>query len=116
MDYYSKYIKYKSKYIQLKSKYEMNGGGSGKELVLFRAEWCPHCRNFVSDWNDLQKTYNDINFVTVDDSDRELVEFYNNKELEAKAFPTLFLGKDNEYFEYMGPMKKESIEKFLNSF
>ena len=117
MDYYPKYKKYKMKYLELKNKYEMNGGGEDKkELVLFRAEWCPHCRNFVSDWNDLEKSNTDFKFVLVDESDIDLVRIYEEKDIKASAYPTLFLGKNDEYMEYIGPMKKDSIQNFLKKF
>lgn len=118
MDFYPKYKKYKMKYLELKKEFtNMSGGGDSKlELVLFRAEWCPHCRNFVKDWNSLEESNSDVDFVTVDDKDKELIEFYESKEIKANAFPTLFLGKNNEYYEYVGPMSKEGVNSFLKKF
>ena len=118
MDYYPKYKKYKMKYLELKKELNnMTGGGdSNVELVLFRAEWCPHCRNFVNDWNSLEKSNSNVKFVTVDDTDLDLIEFYENKQLKANAFQTLFLGKNDEYFEYAGQMTKSGVESFLKSF
>lgn len=118
MDYYPKYKKYKMKYLELKKELNnMTGGGdSNVELVLFRAEWCPHCRNFVNDWQSLEKSNSDVKFVTVDDTDLDLIEFYENKQLKANAFPTLFLGKNDEYYEYAGPMTKSGVESFLKKF
>jgi thiol-disulfide isomerase/thioredoxin len=118
MDFYPKYKKYKMKYLELKKeKTHMTGGGdSDIELVLFRAEWCPHCRNFVKDWESLEKSNSDVTFVTVEDKNLELIDFYENKKIKASSFPTLFLGKGDEYFEYVGPMSKDNVQSFLKKF
>lgn len=129
MDYYPQYMKYKMKYLNLKKKLNvgeikentksivMNGGGNLNEVILFKAEWCPHCKSFESDWNNMQKEFsNKYKFVTVDDSNIELRKEYSSKELSPEGYPTLFLGKEGSYYEYVGEMSKENVLNFVKNF
>ena len=130
LDYKSKYLKYKSKYLSIKSKFiskqkatssvvkgmNLQGGGSTEnELILFKAEWCPHCKTFLTEWDKLQNELKDFKFTKVDDAEKEIIDKYNQMDFEIKGYPTLFLGKNGKYLEYMGPMDKETIVKFINS-
>ena len=111
-DYYKKYLKYKNKYIKLKS-LQMNGGGK-IDLMLFKADWCGHCKNFIPVWNSLQQMNefkNKYNFITYDsDNNKEELEVYKVNE-----FPTLMIKKDeNNLDEYKGPKEMEHMIEFLN--
>lgn len=111
-DYYKKYLKYKSKYIQLKN-LEMNGG-SKMDIMLFKAEWCGHCKNFTPVWNSLQQMdefKNKFNFITFDSKENK-TEF---EEYKVNEYPTLMVKKDeNNLDEYNGPREMEHMIEFLN--
>ena len=58
-------------------------------LVLFKANWCPHCVHFMPIWNALTRLapLNRINMVTVDsDEQKDFVE----KIKVLRGFPSLF--------------------------
>ena len=83
-NYYNLYIKYKKKYISLKNKENIQiGGGSKKDVFLFKAEWCPHCKGFLPAWEKLKEDHGDnYNFVTYDgDKNEEEVKPSENNEL-----------------------------------
>lgn len=122
-----KYIKYKYKYnnlINKKCKYCTNAncdncntmtGGNGNykiSLLLFKAEWCPHCRNFDSNWKDLQKQIKNVNFVTFDSEEhKEKIKNYN-----IDGYPTLILEKKDKLIEYKGERTIASITNFINEY
>ena len=136
MDNYKlKYLKYKNKYLKLKNELDMEqnggrcmnnkyntydlskqlGGSSGEdELMLFKAEWCGHCQNFKSEWENLKNDKylkSKYRFTTYDsDENKEKMEEY-----KIKGFPTLYVRKNNQNYEYQGPMSKMGIELFINS-
>ena len=59
VDYKEKYLKYKLKYAELKAlKQQQQGGSSKKNVILFKANWCGHCQNFLPKWENLQNKYN----------------------------------------------------------
>ena len=127
LDFRLKYLKYKSKYLSLKNKIgsknnqvgsiiDMKGGNIEQdELILFKAEWCPHCKTFLPEWDKLKNELKDFKFTKIDDSEKEVLNKYNQKDFQIKGYPTLFLGKNGKYLEYIGPMDKETIVKFINS-
>jgi thiol-disulfide isomerase/thioredoxin len=128
IDYTKKYLKYKKKYMEFKimidnlNKNEMimNGGGNkdneltGKTLALFKAEWCGHCNNFKSTWNELKNNdaNKNINFVTYDsEKNKNEIKNYN-----IQGFPTLVLLTGEKAIEYVGPRDKNSITEFINQY
>ena len=56
VDYTTKYLKYKKKYLNLKKNINISGGGL-KEVILFKASWCGHCKNFIPIWDSMKKKY-----------------------------------------------------------
>ena len=111
MDYFQKYNKYKTKYLNLLS--NQVGGKSSKDLYLFKAEWCGHCKAFKDDWNKLQndsELKNKINFITMD-SDKHTNEI---KEWNIEGFPTLILKYGDKATEYNGPRNINAIKEFIN--
>ena len=115
MNYKLKYQKYKAKYLALRNELYVNqSGGSNKpELYLFKAEWCGHCKNFISDWEKLKedpKLKNKINFITMDSEiDKKIIN-----EWDIKGFPTIILKKGTNAIEYNGNRSINNIQTFIN--
>ena len=113
-DYYKKYLKYKSKYINLKS--NMTGGGDVKNvtLMLFKAEWCGYCKQFLPIWNTIQKEAEYKNLVTFKTYDSE-----NDKQLvndnNVEGFPTLLIKTENNTREYKGQKDMEGMIELLEA-
>lgn len=113
MTYYSKYLKYKAKYIELKQKQEMKrvqAGGGKIDVMLFKAEWCGHCKNFKPTWNKLEELYGKkYNFITydADKNEKEIAQW------EIRGFPTLMIKNGKEAVEYRGSRDIDSLINFF---
>tara|TARA_B100000161_G_C33512087_1_gene396854 strand:- start:654 stop:1016 length:363 start_codon:yes stop_codon:yes gene_type:complete len=111
--YYSKYLKYKNKYIALKNsiKNSQQGGGKDKrEVYLFKAEWCPHCKGFEPTWDKLKENHkNKYKFITYD-SDKNSDKI---SEWKIEGFPTIIVKRGGEALEYLGPNEYNSVLEFI---
>ena len=122
MNYQEKYLKYKAKYLKLKSKektlagFNMLGGGNKQEkptLYLFKAEWCPHCKEFKPTWNNLKSNMESkVDFVMFD-SDENANEI---KKYNIEGFPTLILKAGGKAIEYVGPRDFDSVKEFIDTY
>lgn len=108
-NYYDKYLKYKSKYMSLKDKLNQTGGGKKTKVMLFKAEWCGHCKSFKPIWDIVTKQYDNLDFV-VYDSDKNVDDItkYN-----VSGFPTIIVEKDGNTFEYNEERNADSFNNFL---
>ena len=115
--YEEKYLKYKAKYLSLKNQLENNtmvGGGNEKkvDVILFKADWCGHCKRFKPVWEMLNKNFESkFNFIIYDaDKDTNMVEKY-----KVDGFPTI-LFKDGEHVKpYDGRREYEELESLLTN-
>ncbi|VVU95523.1 Thioredoxin [seawater metagenome] len=118
-DFEQKYNKYKNKYIdlqkQISSMHTLQGGGNAKsKLILFKAEWCGHCKQFKSTWEKLSKDYEkneDIELVTYDSEENKLEMLM----YKVKSFPTLLFQNQKGGTEYQGQRTEQDIKQFLES-
>lgn len=137
ISYVDKYIKYKNKYIEAKAEYNLllnkcvsckdnkescncnklmlGGAKSNVDLILFKADWCGHCKQFMPVWNQIKDKYNNqnsINIKTFDaDSDKSKLQEYN-----IQGFPTLLLVNNNKVIEYNGDRDLTSVNDFINAY
>jgi thiol-disulfide isomerase/thioredoxin len=116
VDYTQKYLKYKTKYLKLKQKIEQRkqyGGNNKPEIILVKAEWCGHCKNFKNTWANLQKTpelLKKVNFTTLDAD-------LNSKEvsqLKVSGYPTILIKKGTQYTEYNESREFENLKNYIN--
>jgi protein disulfide-isomerase A6 len=142
MTYYDKYLKYKEKYLQARNEYEslikckscskescnctkqsennyinevQTGGNNKPELILFKAEWCGHCKNFKSVWDEIQNNFNNQVNIKTYDADTTSHKNYFNK-YNVQGFPTLILVHNNKIVEYSGSRDINSVTDFVNSY
>ena len=115
-NYKQLYNKYKQKYLNLKQSINAQTGGYNEinqekpQLMLFKAEWCGHCRNFKESWEALKEHVPQVDFITYDaDSNEEKM-----KEYGVQSFPTLMLKKNDEILEFNQERNIDNIVKFVN--
>ena len=115
-NYFQLYQKYKSKYISLKSKIDNQQTGGGdidkKDVFLFKAEWCPHCKNFMSQWEKLESDHGKkYNFITYD-SNEDSEEIKN---WSIQGYPTIMVKKGKDVMEYVGPNEYNAVLNFIKN-
>jgi thiol-disulfide isomerase/thioredoxin len=117
VDYKEKYLKYKLKYQELKAlkqqlqQKQQLGGTSKKNIILFKANWCGHCQNFMPKWEQLKNKYNSkYNFITYDsEAHKNIVNKYN-----VQGYPTIYVEHNNKQSEYKGSRTEQDILNFAN--
>ncbi len=122
VNYKEKYLKYKLKYQELQESLnnqniEQSGGGMKQDsdkmdIMLFKAEWCGHCKQFKSTWGKLKDQFNNkFNFITYD----SVKDARKIKEHKINGYPTIMF-KDNVLTKsYEGPRDYESLEMILSN-
>ena len=137
MDYNTKYLKYKEKYLALQKEYNqiiakknIKGGNSNQlsgtvisnekkspdnsklTLILFKADWCGHCKTFKPTWEKISELYNKkFNFVTYD-ADNQTKKF---EEYKVNVFPTILVKNGNNLMSYEGDRSFNDLNNFIQS-
>jgi thiol-disulfide isomerase/thioredoxin len=93
------------------------------ELLLFYANWCPHCKTAKPIWEEVRTQYEKqtINGYKVifteinctDDDNQQVTKLMDKYNVE--GFPTIKLLKDGEIIEYDAKPNKENLNQFLNT-
>jgi thiol-disulfide isomerase/thioredoxin len=101
-----------------------NGSSDSKtaEMLLFYADWCPHCKTAKPIWEEVKAQYENkiingyqVVFTEVNcTSENAEVEQMMNK-YNIEGFPTIKLLKDGQVIEYDAKPSKETLNQFLNT-
>ena len=92
------------------------------ELILFFADWCPHCKKAKPEWESVKSEYegkavNGYNIVFTEynctQETPEIEELVSKYSIE--GYPTIKLLKDNQIIEFDAKPTKSSLEQFLNT-
>ena len=98
----------------------MSKVGDKKAMVLFHADWCGHCKNFMPVWDELSAhndTQDKVVFIKAEcgkpaenDEHKNMMNEYN-----IKGYPTLmvFNSKDEKPQEYTDERNKNAIEQYM---
>ena len=88
---------------------------SEAELYLFSVNWCPHCKDTKIIWDKYTTSYKsskyEITFIEVDCDKRENLA----KEFKIEEYPTIVLVKNNKKYYYDANIKKETLDKFIDT-
>jgi thiol-disulfide isomerase/thioredoxin len=82
-------------------------------VILFKADWCGHCKHFKPTWDKVSEVYNKkFNFITYD-ADKETDKF---KEYKVDAFPTVIVKNGSNIIPYDGDRTIGDLNDFLSNF
>jgi thiol-disulfide isomerase/thioredoxin len=93
---------------------------SEAKVMVFTADWCPHCKRAKPEWEKFVETNNgkiignyQIVTETVDCSDGENPKI---QQYSIDGYPTLFLLKDeNQRISFDAKITEENLNGFINS-
>lgn len=124
--YYNFHVKSKNVTSYSANNEYTSGGSDGKagqaEIMLFYADWCPHCKTAKPIWEEVKtefenKTINgynvlftDVNCTTETPEVEKLMSTY-----KIEGFPTIKLLKDGQVIEFDAKPSKATLEQFLNT-
>lgn len=104
---------------------QLDMGGSGTDggtpknkkpvdVVLFYANWCGYCNNFMPTWDTLQQSITGANLVKVDCGVQKDVATLH----DIKAFPTIrvYPNGDENYVEYKGDRSIGDLKGFISMY
>jgi len=89
------------------------------KLVLFHVSWCPHCKNFLPEWNKLGDSISSNNKKCkvieeqCDAKGNEDAPKRYNVANRIEGYPAVMLFKGSEIVEYDGNRNSDSIIKWV---
>ena len=91
---------------------QSGGSNNNREVLLFKAEWCPHCKGFMPVWEKLIKNFsNKYDFITYD-SEKNKEEI---SQWQVQGFPTIMVKDGKSAMEYIGPNEYNSVLNFIKN-
>jgi len=92
-----------------------SSGGAGPCIVLFHATWCPHCKDVLPWWKQLEaRAKGSIQVLDMESKDPAMAAH------KLPGFPTIRffpqgLGVPDNHTDYTGPRTLEGVVQYLSS-
>jgi thiol-disulfide isomerase/thioredoxin len=91
-----------------------------KSLVLFYANWCPHCKDYMPIWNEVSNDYNksdkSVQIIKVDCGGDSEFDANLTKKYSIDGFPTIvFVDENGAGTKYDKGQDKSSIFDYLKT-
>ena len=110
------------KYKSNSEKMESDNTGKYAELMIFYADWCPHCKSAKPIWNDVKAKYENkminghqvlFKDINCTDESAEVSELMDKFSIE--GFPTIKMLKDGQIIEFDAKVTKPNLEQYINT-
>lgn len=89
----------------------VGGKKTGKKLILFQSDECPHCRAFDNEWKKLQKNFKGVEYETFNNK-KNTQEFKN---WDIDGVPTIMYINKKSATEYVGERDAKAIIEFVKN-
>jgi thiol-disulfide isomerase/thioredoxin len=96
--------------------------GNEAELLLFSANWCPHCKAAKPIWEEVKNEYTGktvngykITFTDVDCTNESPNVTKLMDQYKVEGFPTVKLIKNGQVIEFDAKVTKANLEQFINT-
>ena len=103
------------------SNFDSTLGTSGKKLVLFYADWCPHCTSFKPTWQEVSESVNtssETKMISIDVGDKSSESDKLMQEYNVSGFPTIVLvdqsNQQKSLEVYEGSRDKSALQAYVS--
>jgi thiol-disulfide isomerase/thioredoxin len=96
--------------------------GKEAEIILFYADWCPHCKTAKPEWEQVKAEYNGktvkgykliFNEVNCTNESSDVQKMMDTYKIE--GFPTIKLIKDNQVIDFDAKPTQSTLTQFINT-
>ena len=99
------------------------GNGGDVVIYLFSADWCPHCKTALPEWQNFSHNYNGkeingyviscVNINCTDDKDVKVIEYIQKYDIQ--GYPTIKMVKENKIIDFDAKVTSTALESFVNN-
>jgi thiol-disulfide isomerase/thioredoxin len=88
----------------------------GYWVVLYYANWCPHCQTMKPDWNKLSDKFKNNKQINIADVESEFMDKIDQEHKQnVQGFPTIIsCNKGKKIADFSGSRTYEEMNKFAN--
>ena len=87
------------------------------DIMLFYADWCPHCTKAKPEWNKVKDKFNGktvngytLMFSEYNDKDKDKMSKYS-----ISSFPTIKLSKNGNIYNFDAKPSESTINQFIST-
>lgn len=94
-----------------------NQTNNGYWVILYYADWCPHCISMKPEWKMFADKYSSDNKINVAELESQFLDMVGPQhKSNVEGFPTIIsLNKGSKVANFMGPRTSKDIDMFANS-
>jgi thiol-disulfide isomerase/thioredoxin len=93
------------------------------QVKFFHVSWCPHCKHAMPEWVAFRNQYNNkvlngvkVECIEMDCTDDDSPDVaYIIKENKIEGYPTVFITRNDERYDFDSKITKTALEKFVNA-
>ena len=92
-------------------------------IYLFSADWCPHCKTALPEWENFAHNYNRkeingyeiscININCTNDKDVKVIEYI--KKYDIQGYPTIKMVKGDKVIDFDAKVTNSALESFVQN-
>jgi thiol-disulfide isomerase/thioredoxin len=97
--------------------------GGDVTIYFFSADWCPHCKTALPEWQNFAHNYNGkevngymitcININCTDDKDVKVISYIQKYKIE--GYPTIKMVKENKIIDFDAKVTNTALESFVKN-
>lgn len=99
------------------------GNGGDVTIHFFSADWCPHCKTALPEWQNFSHNYDGkeingyviscVNINCTDDKDLQVIEYIQKYNI--KGYPTIKMTKENKIIDFDAKVTSSALESFVKN-
>ena len=99
------------------------GNGGDVTIYFFSADWCPHCKTALPEWQNFSQNYNGkevngyvikcVNINCTDNTDADVQEYIQKYNIE--GYPTIKMTKVNKVIDFDAKVTNSALNSFVTN-